>query len=127
MAEKLQVYKCGVCGNIVEVLHGGAGDLVCCGQPMENLTAKTADQGMEKHVPVIEKANGGIKVKIGSVPHPMEQDHDIEWIEVLADGKAYRQFLQPGQPAEAVFNIEAEAVTAREHCNKHGMWEAKSP
>jgi len=108
MAEKLQVYKCGVCGNIVEVLHGGAGDLVCCGQPMENLTAKTADQGMEKHVPVIEKANGGIKVKIGSVPHPMEQDHYIEWIEVLADGKAYRQFLQPGQPAEAVFNIEAE-------------------
>jgi len=125
MAEKLQVYKCGVCGNIVEVLHGGAGDLVCCGQPMKNLAAKTADQGMEKHVPVIEKANGGIKVKIGSVPHPMEPDHYIEWIEILADGKAYRQFLQPGQSAEAVFNIEAEAVTAREHCNKHGMWEAK--
>ena len=125
MAEKLQVYKCGVCGNIVEVLHGGAGDLVCCGQPMKNLAAKTADQGMEKHVPVIEKANGGIKVKIGSVPHPMEPDHYIEWIEILADGKAYRQFLSPGRPAEAVFNIEATTVTAREHCNKHGLWEAK--
>ena len=125
MAKQLQVYKCAVCGNMVEVLHGGAGDLVCCGQPMGHVAAKTADEGKEKHVPVVEKCNGGIKVKIGSVPHPMEQDHHIEWIEILTDGKAYRQFLSPGQPPEAVFNVQDAAVTAREHCNKHGLWEVK--
>jgi superoxide reductase len=122
MAEKLQVYKCNICGNIVEVLHGGAGELVCCGEPMELLDEKTADTGKEKHVPVIEKIDGGYKVKVGSVPHPMEEKHYIEWIELLADGKAYRQFLQPGKPAEAVFNIEAADVSAREHCNVHGLW-----
>jgi superoxide reductase len=122
MVEKLQVYKCNICGNIVEVLHGGAGELVCCGEPMELLDEKTADTGKEKHVPVIEKIDGGYKVKVGSVPHPMEEKHYIEWIELLADGKAYRQFLQPGKPAEAVFNIEAADVSAREHCNVHGLW-----
>lgn len=125
MAEKLQVYKCSVCGNIVEVLHGGVGELVCCDQPMDLLVAKSADQGKEKHVPVIEKIDGGVKVKVGSVAHPMEEDHFIEWIEVLADGKAYRQFLSPGQAPEAVFKIQATSITAREHCNKHGLWEAK--
>ena len=122
MAEKLQVYKCMVCGNIVEVLHGGVGELVCCGQPMENLAAKTVDEGKEKHVPVIEKIDGGFKVKVGSVAHPMEDKHYIEWIELLADGKAYRQFLEPGMAPEAVFNIEADSVSAREHCNVHGLW-----
>jgi superoxide reductase len=122
MAEKLGIYKCNVCGNIVEVLHGGDGELVCCGQPMEKLAAKTADQGKEKHVPVIEKISGGYKVKVGSVPHPMEEKHYIEWIELLADGKAYRQFLEPGTAPEAVFNVEADSVSAREHCNVHGLW-----
>ena len=88
MAEKLQIYKCNVCGNIIEVLHGGIGELVCCGKPMELLDEKTADTGKEKHVPVIEKIDGGYKVKVGSVPHPMEENHYIEWIELLADGKA---------------------------------------
>ncbi len=125
MVERLQVYKCSTCGNIVEVLTGGHGDLICCGQAMENLTAKTADQGREKHLPVIEKVNGGIKVRIGSIPHPMEEKHYIEWIEVISDGKAYRQFLQPGQAPEAVFPIAAGSIRAREHCNIHGMWEAK--
>jgi superoxide reductase len=125
MAEKLQIYKCSICGNIVEVLHGGAGELVCCGKPMENLLAKTADEGKEKHIPVIEKTNGTIKVKIGSVPHPMEQKHHIEWIEIIADGRAYRQFLNPGDAPEAVFNIQADAVTAREHCNIHGLWKGQ--
>jgi superoxide reductase len=125
MAERLQVYKCSICGNIVEVLTGGDGELVCCDTPMENLTAKTADQGKEKHVPVIEKANGGVKVKIGSVPHPMEDDHYIEWVEILVNGKAHRQFLKPGQAPEAVFNVADASVTAREYCNKHGLWEAK--
>jgi len=125
MAKKLQVYKCMVCGNIVEVLHGGAGELVCCGQPMELLDEKTADAATEKHVPVIEKIDGGIKVKVGSVPHPMEEKHYIEWIELLADGKAYRQFLNPGDAPEAVFTIEADSVSAREHCNVHGLWKGE--
>jgi superoxide reductase len=111
-----------VCGNIVEVLHGGDGELVCCGQPMENLAEKTADQGKEKHVPVIEKISGGYKVKVGSIPHPMEEKHYIEWIEILADGVAYRKFFSPGDAPEAVFNLKANTVTAREHCNIHGLW-----
>jgi superoxide reductase len=122
MAAKLEVYKCMACGNIVEVVHGGDGELVCCGEPMKKLVAKSADEGKEKHVPVIEKLDGGIKVTVGSVAHPMEEKHYIEWIEVLADGKAYRQFLEPGQAPEAVFNIEADGVSAREHCSIHGLW-----
>jgi len=122
MAKKLQIYKCSVCGNIVEVLHGGAGELVCCGKPMGLLDEKTADATTEKHVPVIEKIDGGYKVKVGSVPHPMEEKHFIEWIELLADGKAYRQFLEPGGEPEAVFNVEAGSVSAREYCNVHGLW-----
>jgi superoxide reductase len=122
MAKQLEIYKCEMCGNIVEVLHGGEGELVCCGEPMNLLDAKTADQGKEKHVPVIEKVDGGFKVKVGDVPHPMEDEHYIEWIELLADGKAYRQFLQPGQQPEAVFMVNADSAQAREHCNKHGLW-----
>jgi superoxide reductase len=125
MTEKLQIYKCMVCGNIVEVLHVGAGELVCCGQPMENLAEKTADQGKEKHVPVIEKISGGYKVKVGSIPHPMEEKHYIEWIEIIADGAAYRKFLNPGDAPEAVFNLKANTVTAREHCNIHGLWKGQ--
>jgi superoxide reductase len=125
MAKKLEIYKCNVCGNIVEVLHGGAGELVCCGQPMEKLTEKTADQGKEKHVPVIEKIDGGYKVKIGSVPHPMEEKHYIEWIELLADGTAYRKFLNPGDAPEAVFSVKANTVAAREYCNVHGLWKGQ--
>ncbi len=122
MAEKLQIYKCAECGNIVEVLHGGGGQLVCCGGPMDLLEEKTADAATEKHVPVIEKIDGGYKVKVGSVPHPMVEEHFIEWIELLADGKAYRQFLEPGGEPEAILNVEAASVSAREHCNVHGLW-----
>ena len=125
MAVKLEVYKCAVCGNIVEVLHGGDGQLVCCGKPMEKLAAKTADVGKEKHVPVIEKIEGGIKVKVGSIPHPMEEKHYIEWIEILADGRVYRQFLNPGQAPEAIFNVQARSITAREYCSIHSLWEGK--
>ncbi|MBN1973390.1 MAG: desulfoferrodoxin [Sedimentisphaerales bacterium] len=124
MAEKLQVYKCSICGNIVEVLHGGKGELVCCGEPMDLLTENTTDASKEKHVPVIEKIEGGYKVKVGSAPHPMEEKHYIEWIELLADGKAYRQFLKPGMAPEAVFNVKAASVSAREYCNIHGLWKA---
>jgi superoxide reductase len=122
MAERLEVYKCELCGNIVEVLHGGAGELVCCGQAMTNLKENTVDAAKEKHVPVVEKIDGGVKVKVGDVPHPMEEKHLIEWIEVIADGKSYIQFLNPGDVPEAVFNIEADSVTAREFCNLHGLW-----
>lgn len=124
MAEKLQVYKCETCGNIVEVLHGGGGELVCCGEPMKLLVENTVDAAKEKHVPVIEKVAGGVKVKVGSVPHPMEDSHYIEWVEIIADGEAYRQFLNPGEIPEATFCIEAEQITAREYCNLHGLWKA---
>lgn len=124
MAEQLQVYKCEACGNIVEVLHGGEGELVCCGKPMVLLKENTVDAAKEKHVPVIEKVEGGYKVKVGSVPHPMEEKHYIEWVELIADGKAYRQFLKPGQAPEAIFKIDAAKVTAREYCNLHGLWKA---
>jgi superoxide reductase len=126
MTERLQVYKCEVCGNIVEVLHEGAGELVCCGQPMKLLVAGSVDAAKEKHVPVIKKTAKGITVKVGSVPHPMEEKHYIEWIELIADGKAYRQFLKPGDAPEATFVIDAQQVTAREHCNLHGLWKAQS-
>ncbi len=125
MAERLEIYKCEACGNIVEVLTGGDGELVCCGEPMVLLVANSVDAAKEKHVPVIEKIDGGYKVKVGSAPHPMEEKHYIEWIELLADGQAYRQFLKPGEVAEAVFNVAATSVTAREHCNVHGLWKGK--
>ena len=124
MTQRLQVYKCDICGNIVEVLHEGAGELVCCGEPMTLLDEKTADATTEKHVPVVEKIDGGFKVTVGSVPHPMVEKHFIEWIELLADGKAYRQFLEPGDAPEAVFHTDASEATAREHCNVHGLWKA---
>jgi superoxide reductase len=124
MAEKLQVYKCEACGNIVEVLHGGGGDLVCCGEPMKLLVENTVDAAKEKHVPVIEKVDGGVKVSVGSVAHPMEESHYIEWVEIIADGEAYRQFLNPGEAPEATFCTKAEQITAREYCNMHGLWKA---
>ncbi len=124
MAERLEVYKCDLCGNIVEMLHGGAGELVCCGQPMKLFTENTVDAAKEKHVPVIEKVTGGIKVKVGDVPHPMEEKHYIEFVELIADGKVYRQFLNPGEAPEAMFCIEADQVSAREYCNLHGLWKA---
>jgi superoxide reductase len=124
MAKRNDVFKCEICGHIIEVLHEGKGELVCCNQPMKLLTENTTDASREKHVPVIEKAAGGIKVKIGSAPHPMEEKHYIEWIEVIADGKAYRQFLAPGQAPEAFFPVEAANITAREYCNLHGLWKA---
>ena len=124
MPEKLGIYKCEVCGNIVEVLHSGKGELVCCGQPMKLFKENTTDAAKEKHVPVVEKTKDGFKVKVGSVAHPMEEKHYIEWIEIIADGKAYRQFLNPGDAPEAFFKIDAKQVIAREYCNIHGLWKA---
>ena len=120
--EKLQVYRCEKCGNIVEVLHPAGGSLVCCGQDMRLLKEGEVDAATEKHVPVIDKIDGGFKVKVGDVAHPMEDKHYIEWIELIADGKVYRQFLNPGDTPEATFMIEADKVSAREYCNLHGLW-----
>ncbi|MBN1764679.1 MAG: desulfoferrodoxin [Sedimentisphaerales bacterium] len=124
MAKQLEVYKCEVCGNIVEVLNGGAGQLVCCNQPMRLMEENTTDAAKEKHVPVIEKTAAGVKVKVGSVAHPMTAEHYIQWIEIIADGKAYRQFLKPGDAPEAEFAVQAKSITAREYCNLHGLWKA---
>jgi superoxide reductase len=119
-----EIYKCSVCGNMVETVHVGGGELVCCGKPMMLLEANTTDAAQEKHVPVVEKTDKGFKVKVGSVPHPMVAEHYIEWIELVADGRSYRKFLRPGEPPEAEFCIKAEKVTAREYCNLHGLWKS---
>ena len=124
MAKRYEVYKCEACGNIVEVLDGGEGELVCCGNPMTLMTANTVDAAKEKHVPVIEKVSGGISVKVGDVPHPMEEKHYIQWIELIADGVTHRRFLNPGDAPEAFFAVSAADFTAREYCNLHGLWKA---
>ncbi len=124
MTERLQIYKCEICGNIVEVLHNGKGELVCCGEPMKLYKENTIDAALEKHVPVIEKTENGFKVKVGSVAHPMIDEHYIEWIEVIVDGIAYRKFLNPGDEPEAEFCIKGDNVTAREYCNIHGLWKS---
>lgn len=124
MAETKPIYKCNVCGNIVHLLHSGGGTLVCCGQDMELLTENTTDAAKEKHVPVIEKTATGYKVKVGSVAHPMEEKHFIQFIELIADDKSYWAFLKPGSAPEAEFCISAKSVSAREYCNLHGLWKA---
>ncbi len=126
MAKLLEVYKCELCGNIVEVIHAGGGDLACCGQDMKLLSENTVDAAKEKHVPVIEVSDGCVKVTIGSVAHPMEEKHYIEWIELVADGKAYRQFLNPGDAPTATFAVTGTNLSARELCNLHGVWSAKA-
>ena len=124
MSQLKQVYKCNVCGHIIEILNPGAGQLVCCGQSMELLSEKITDEGLEKHVPVIEKIKNGFKVKVGSIPHPMEATHYIQWIELIADGVVLRKHLDPGKAPEAEFCIQAETVVAREYCNIHGLWKS---
>lgn len=125
MSELLEVYKCELCGAITEVLQGGAGELVCCNQPMVLLQENTVDAAKEKHVPVIEKTADGIVVKVGSVPHPMEEKHYIQWIELIAGDKVYRRNLSPGDKPEACFPKLDGPLTAREYCNLHGHWAAK--
>jgi len=128
VTEQKQVYKCNICGNIVEVLHNGIGELVCCGQPMELLEEKSGEEtGQEKHIPVIEKTENGIRVKVGSIPHPMEEKHYIEWIELIFDGRIYRKHLNPGDIPEARFYVNVASfniknISARAYCNVHGLW-----
>lgn len=124
MTKKNEVYKCPLCGNIVQVLHTGAGELVCCGQPMDLMAENTVDAAQEKHIPVVEKTDNGYKVTVGSVAHPMEEKHWIEWIELVTDSAVYRVDLQAGNAPEAVFCTEASTVTARAYCNLHGLWKS---
>ncbi len=125
MTKLLEIYKCEVCGNIVEMVHAGAGELVCCEEPMKLFVENTVDAAREKHVPVIERMADGFLVKVGSVAHPMEEKHYIEWVELIADGTVYKQFLKPGDKPEAIFNIKATQLTAREYCNIHGLWKGE--
>jgi len=125
MTKIKEIYKCNICGNIVEVLHAGIGELVCCGEPMELLKEKTQDSAVEKHVPYIEKTKDGVLVKIGqNQNHPMEEKHYIEWIEITADGAVYKKFLKPGDKPQAIFEIKAKNISAREYCNIHGLWKS---
>lgn len=125
MAKLSGVYKCEICGNVVTVLHEGVGTLVCCEQPMRLLEPGTVDASREKHVPVIVKTETGYRVTVGSVEHPMANEHYIEWIELVADGVSYRRFLNPGDAPTAEFCVDAQTVTAREYCNLHGLWKAE--
>jgi len=125
--ERSGIYQCSQdvkCHCLAEMMRGCGDDceMTCCGAPMVKAQPKTADQGKEKHVPVIEKISGGIKVKIGSVPHPMEPDHYIEFIEVRTSDEVHRKYLKPGMAPEAVFQISADNLQALEFCNKHGLW-----
>jgi superoxide reductase len=122
MTKMLEVYKCAVCGNITKVVHASNGILVCCGKPMILHQEKTADQGKEKHVPVVEKSEKGILVKVGSVPHPMEEMHYIEWVEVRAGENIYIRGFKPGEKPESGFSIPQTDVKVRAYCNVHGLW-----
>ncbi|VVB83416.1 Superoxide reductase [uncultured archaeon] len=125
MTNKKQIYKCEVCGNIVEVLHDGEGTLVCCGQPMKLMEEKIKDVGNEKHVPIIEKNEEGVEVKVGSIPHPMTEEHHIEWIEISTENGESKKFLKPGESPEANFPVRNKNVKSREYCNLHGLWKSK--
>jgi len=123
-AKKLEVYKCEACGNMVTVLHGGAGTLVCCNQPMKLMEENTTDAAREKHVPVVESAGGKLKVKVGGAAHPMEEKHHIEWIEAASGNKTSIRFLAPGEAPEAEFEMDAAGAKVRAYCNLHGLWRA---
>ena len=125
MTKQKQVYRCNICGNIVEVVNPAGGTLSCCGQPMELLEENTKDAALEKHVPVIEKIDGGYKVTVGAVEHPMTEEHYIMWIELITEDKVYRKYLKPGDKPTATFMIDAKDVKAREYCNLHGHWMSK--
>lgn len=124
MAEKLEIYKCELCGIIVEVLHGGPMEIKCCGSSMRLHKENTVDAAIEKHVPQVEQTAGGLNVKVGEIAHPMEEAHYIEWIEVVSDGKVYRQFLYPGESPKALFKFDSDRIAVRAYCNLHGLWKA---
>ena len=126
MPNKLEVYKCMRCGNVVQIFEAGSCTPSCCGEPMKFMKEGSTDGALEKHVPVIEKIPGGYKVTVGSMAHPMEEKHYIQWIELIADNQSLTCFLKPGDKPEAVFQTSAEKVTAREFCNLHGHWKSEN-
>ena len=125
MTEKKQIYKCEICGNIIEVLDEGQGELICCGQPMKLQTENTTEASNEKHIPVIEKDDKGVIVKVGSIEHPMDEEHYIEWIEISTEKGSSKKFLKPGDLPQAKFPVKTENVKARAYCNLHGLWKSK--
>jgi superoxide reductase len=126
MTKMLEIYKCGVCGNTTMVVSPSSGTLVCCGQPMNLQVEKTEDAGKEKHVPVVEKTPSGIRVTVGSIPHPMEEKHYIQWIEVISGDALHVQGLKPGQKPEAEFTVSGDRMKVRAYCNMHGLWTDKA-
>jgi superoxide reductase len=124
MTNQKEIYKCEVCGNIVEVLHSGKGTLVCCGQDMKLMEEQSEGEYAEKHAPVIEKNEEGVDVKVGKVEHPMEDKHYIEWVEISTDKGESKKFLKPGEKPEAKFPVKKD-VNARMYCNVHGLWKNK--
>ncbi len=131
MTKQMEVYKCGK-EMIIEVIKGACccsdkcHDLSCCGEPMKLQTANTVDAAREKHVPVFESQDCGVLVKVGSVAHPMTEEHSILWVEVINGDYVNRKYLHPGEAPEAAFYIEAQAgLTIRAYCNLHGLWESK--
>ncbi len=122
MAQLREVYKCEICGHIVEILHSSGGTLVCCGEEMKHLIENTKEAATEKHIPVVSKLEDGIHVKVGEIEHPMLPEHFIEWIEVHTPTRVYRKNLKPGDKPEAIFKIDEEIIFAREYCNLHGLW-----
>ncbi|RLF49796.1 MAG: desulfoferrodoxin [Thermoplasmata archaeon] len=125
MTKKLEVYRCEICENIVIVAHEGVGHLVCCGQPMSLLEEKSTDAGIEKHLPVVEINGDEVKVSVGSLPHPMEENHYIEWIEVVTDREVHRKHLKPSDEPKAEFCIKSKPRYVRAYCNVHGLWVKK--
>ena len=125
MTELNQVYKCEICGNIVEIIHAGMGQLVCCGQPMRLLKEETKEQLKEKHLPVIKFNEKGIEIEIGKVLHPMEENHFIEWIEISTEKGTSKKFLNPGEKPRAQFFVKSNKIKARAYCNVHGLWAKK--
>ena len=122
MTNKKEIYKCEVCGNIVEVLHDGVGTLVCCGQPMNLMKEKIEEEGNEKHIPIVQENEEGVNVKVGSVEHPMTPEHHIEWIEISTENGESKKFLTPDDKPEANFPVKNKNIKTREYCNIHGLW-----
>lgn len=125
MTTRNEIYKCGVCGNITTVMHASGGTLSCCGQPMNRMNENIVDAALEKHVPVITKTADGYMIAVGSVEHPMEEKHFIEWIELIAGNERLIKYLKPGDKPVATFKTDATEVYAREYCNLHGNWRSK--
>lgn len=126
MSRKLEIYKCPVCDTVVEVLEQCGLELLCCGRPMEQQEEQCHEAGRETHSPIVQRVEGGVRVSVGPIPHVMKSQHHIEWIEILAEGECHRQFLHPGQPPEAFFNVQSEIVQVRVYCTVHGLWRSKS-